>query len=204
LDVKIGDLGVAKILSHSGCFAKTLIGTPYYLSPELCEEKPYNDKSDIWALGCILYELCTYKHPFNAKSQGGLILKILESEPEPIGNNYSNDLQKIINNIFEKKMEKRPSCQDILKNNKIIEKAKRLELYNMIEELYPELKETRNQNNQPNVIINNKMIYNKTRYPRNYKAKNNLQKNNSIGNIVISNNNIHHMINRNINIYKKK
>ena len=203
LGVKIGDLGVAKILSHSGSFAKTLIGTPYYLSPELCEEKPYNDKSDIWALGCILYELCTYKHPFNAKSQGGLILKILESEPEPIGNNYSKDLQKIINNIFEKKMEKRPSCQDILKNTKIIEKSKRLELYNMIEELYPELKETSNQNNQLNVIINNKMIYNKTRYPRNYKTKNNLQKNNSIGNIVISNNNIHHMINRNINIYKK-
>ena len=121
LDVKIGDLGVAKILSHSGCFAKTLIGTPYYLSPELCEEKPYNDKSDIWALGCILYELCTYKHPFNAKSQSGLILKILGSEPEPIGNNYSNDLQKILNNIFEKKMEKRPSCQDILKNSRIIE-----------------------------------------------------------------------------------
>ena len=203
LDVKIGDLGVAKILSHSGCFAKTLIGTPYYLSPELCEEKPYNDKSDIWALGCILYELCTYKHPFNAKSQSGLILKILGSEPEPIGNNYSNDLQKILNNIFEKKMEKRPSCQDILKNSRIIEKAKRLELYNMIEELYPELKETSNQSNQLNVIINNKMIYNKTRYPRNDKIKNSLQKNNSIGNIVINNNNIHHIINRNISIYKK-
>ena len=53
LDIKIGDFGVAKILTKSG-FAKTIIGTPYYLSPELCEEKPYNDKSDVWALGCIL------------------------------------------------------------------------------------------------------------------------------------------------------
>ena len=54
-----------------------MVGTPYYLSPEICEDKPYNDKSDVWALGCILYELCTFKHPFDAKSQGALILKIM-------------------------------------------------------------------------------------------------------------------------------
>ena len=101
LDVKIGDLGVAKVLSHSGCFAKTLIGTPYYLSPELCEEKPYNDKSDVWALGCILYELCTYQHPFVARSQGGLILKILNENPKPINDCYSKEfLIKIIKNVL--------------------------------------------------------------------------------------------------------
>ena len=198
LDIKIGDLGVAKILNHSGSFAKTLIGTPYYLSPELCEEKPYNDKSDIWALGCILYELCTFKHPFNAKSQGGLILKILGSQPEPIGSNYSKDLQNLINNIFEKKMEKRPSCQDILKNNKIIEKIKKFGLYNIITELYPELKVKNDDtpNFKINVNINNnnnnKLIYNKYRL-KNYK------KNNSIGSIVIKSNN-----NRNKNILYKK
>ena len=46
--------------------AHTVVGTPYYLSPELCEEKPYNNKSDIWSLGCVLYELCTLRHPFEA------------------------------------------------------------------------------------------------------------------------------------------
>ena len=46
--------------------AFTVVGTPYYLSPELCEEKPYNNKSDIWSLGCVLYELCTLRHPFEA------------------------------------------------------------------------------------------------------------------------------------------
>jgi NIMA (never in mitosis gene a)-related kinase len=46
--------------------AHTVVGTPYYLSPELCEEKAYNNKSDIWSLGCVLYELCTLKHPFEA------------------------------------------------------------------------------------------------------------------------------------------
>ena len=201
LDVKIGDLGVAKILSHSGCFAKTLIGTPYYLSPELCEEKPYNDKSDVWALGCILYELCTYKHPFNAKSQGGLILKILKDEPEPIGNNYSIDLQNLVNNILEKKIENRPSCKDLLKKDIIIEKAKEFGLYNMIIELYPELKD--NSKCDENIKLNNcKIIYNKNRYPRNFKVKNNnyIQKNNSITKIDLSN-----IIKnkRNNNIYKK-
>ena len=53
--LRIGDLGVAKVLSHTAAFAKTIVGTPYYLSPELCEEKPYNVKSDVWALGCVLY-----------------------------------------------------------------------------------------------------------------------------------------------------
>jgi NIMA (never in mitosis gene a)-related kinase len=77
--VKIGDLGVAKMLNETSNMAQTVVGTPYYLSPELCEEKPYNNKSDIWSLGCVLYELCTLKHPFEAQNQGALILKILRA-----------------------------------------------------------------------------------------------------------------------------
>ena len=65
--IKVGDLGVAKLLNTQN-MAHTIVGTPYYLSPELCEEKPYNHKSDIWSLGCVLYELCTFKHPFEAKN----------------------------------------------------------------------------------------------------------------------------------------
>ena len=64
--IKIGDLGVARELNQTANMAHTIVGTPYYLSPELCEEKPYNNKSDIWSLGCVLYELCTLRHPFEA------------------------------------------------------------------------------------------------------------------------------------------
>lgn len=53
--IRIGDFGVAKELSEASPFASTKIGTPYFLSPEICEEKPYSDKSDVWSLGCILY-----------------------------------------------------------------------------------------------------------------------------------------------------
>jgi NIMA (never in mitosis gene a)-related kinase len=62
--IKIGDLGAEKQLETS--MAQTIVGTPYYLSPELCEEKPYNQKTDIWSLGCVLYEMCTFNHPFEA------------------------------------------------------------------------------------------------------------------------------------------
>lgn len=55
--VKIGDLGVAKLLDTSTAFAQTIVGTPYYLSPELCADLPYRDKSDVWALGVVLYEV---------------------------------------------------------------------------------------------------------------------------------------------------
>ena len=132
LDIKIGDLGVSKKLIQTN-FAKTFIGTPYYLSPEICMEKPYNDKSDVWAIGCILYELCTFNYPFNAKSQGALLLKILNSQPEKIDNNYySKDLQNMINLLLNKNYELRPSCRDILKMKIILEKAKKYNLINDI------------------------------------------------------------------------
>nr|XP_045233109.1 serine/threonine-protein kinase Nek5 isoform X3 [Macaca fascicularis] len=60
---KLGDFGIARVLNNSMELARTCIGTPYYLSPEICQNKPYNNKTDIWSLGCVLYELCTLKHP---------------------------------------------------------------------------------------------------------------------------------------------
>ena len=64
--IKIGDLGIAKEMESEKAMALTITGTPYYLSPEICEEKPYNNKSDIWSLGAVIYELCTFNPPFMA------------------------------------------------------------------------------------------------------------------------------------------
>lgn len=66
--VKMGDFGIAKNLAHTFAKAKTQIGTPYYLSPEICSERPYDAKSDMWATGIVLYELMCQKHPFVAQS----------------------------------------------------------------------------------------------------------------------------------------
>ncbi|POI26779.1 hypothetical protein CIB84_009472, partial [Bambusicola thoracicus] len=60
---KLGDFGIARQLNDTTEFAYTCVGTPYYLSPEICENRPYNNKTDIWSLGCVLYELCALKHP---------------------------------------------------------------------------------------------------------------------------------------------
>ena len=60
--------------------AHTVVGTPYYLSPELCEDKPYNTKSDVWALGCVLYELATLQHAFDATNMCALVLKVSTSD----------------------------------------------------------------------------------------------------------------------------
>jgi NIMA (never in mitosis gene a)-related kinase len=76
--VKIGDLGVAKMLDTFTAKANTIVGTPYYLSPELCADQPYGDKSDVWAMGVMLYECATLRHPFDARNQCALIMKIIQ------------------------------------------------------------------------------------------------------------------------------
>ena len=195
LDLKIGDFGVAKILTQSG-FAKTVIGTPYYLSPELCDEQPYNDKSDVWALGCILYELCTYNHPFNAKCQASLIIKILQSKPDPINKYYSEDLQKLVYLILDKNHLTRPSCNDILNLPFVIEKAKVLGLYDKIKIIHTERNSNKkminnysNRNYMSHKIENQKSLYGINTAPirRINKNNNNMNYNNNINKYQYSN-----------------
>ena len=206
LDIKIGDFGVAKILKENN-FANTLIGTPYYISPELCEELPYNEKSDIWALGCILYELCTYKHPFNAKYQASLVMKILENKPKPIHKYYSDDLQKLINLILDKNYKTRPSCEDILKLPFVIEQLKKIGLYDKI-------KINNNQINKPKnkifLTIKNDICYDNKRIFEKNIGKANI-KNKSFNNIkemktkkLYNNNHVLYISKSNDNIIKLK
>ena len=78
--VKLGDFGISKVLECTQDHAMTVQGTPYYMSPEVCQNKPYTYQSDIWALGCILYELCTLKHAFHAENLLGLVFKIVQDK----------------------------------------------------------------------------------------------------------------------------
>jgi NIMA (never in mitosis gene a)-related kinase len=112
--IKIGDLGGAKMLEENQDFATSKVGTPYYLSPEVCEDRPYNEKSDIWSLGCILYEMCTLKHPFEAKNQAALMLKIIKGKYESIPRIYSRALGEIVHACLMKDFKKRPSIERIL------------------------------------------------------------------------------------------
>lgn len=75
--IKLGDFGIARVLSETKSKAKTVVGTPYYLSPEIIQSKPYSFKSDIWSLGVLLYEMCALQPPFNAQSLHQLARKII-------------------------------------------------------------------------------------------------------------------------------
>lgn len=122
--IKLGDLGVAKVLSQTSSFAHTMVGTPYYLSPEVCQELPYNTKSDVWSLGCALYEMCALKHPFEAKNQIALIMKIAKSSYEPLPAVYSKEVGEVVAKCLQKSYKKRPGVNDILALPFIQQKAK--------------------------------------------------------------------------------
>ncbi|XP_006902198.1 PREDICTED: serine/threonine-protein kinase Nek1 [Elephantulus edwardii] len=124
--VQLGDFGIARVLNSTVELARTCIGTPYYLSPEICENKPYNNKSDIWALGCVLYEMCTLKHAFEAGNMKNLVLKIISGSFPPVSLHYSYDLRNLLSQLFKRNPRDRPSVNSILEKNFI---AKRIEKF---------------------------------------------------------------------------
>ncbi|KAJ6667684.1 hypothetical protein lerEdw1_016005 [Lerista edwardsae] len=113
--IKVGDLGIARVLENQSDMASTLIGTPYYMSPELFSNKPYNYKSDVWALGCCVYEMATLKHAFNAKDMNSLVYRIIEGKLPPMPKDYSVQLKELIQTMLSKKPEERPSVRSILR-----------------------------------------------------------------------------------------
>lgn len=112
--VKLGDFGISKVLECTQDHAMTVQGTPYYMSPEVCQNKPYTYQSDIWALGCILYELCNLKHAFHAENLLGLVFKIVQDKQEPIDGDYSDELKEIIDMLLTKDEKARPRVIDII------------------------------------------------------------------------------------------
>ncbi|XP_047192619.1 serine/threonine-protein kinase Nek1 isoform X2 [Scophthalmus maximus] len=112
--VQLGDFGIARVLNSTVELARTCIGTPYYLSPEICENKPYNNKSDIWALGCVLYEMCTLKHAFEAGNMKNLVVKIIRGSYPPVSVHYSQELRFLLALLFKRNPRERPSVNGIL------------------------------------------------------------------------------------------
>jgi NIMA (never in mitosis gene a)-related kinase 1/4/5 len=112
--VKLGDFGISKSLENTLDKAKTVIGTPYYLSPEIIMNKPYSFQSDIWSLGVLLYEMSFLKMPFDAKSMPMLTLKIIKGEYTPLPKEFSSDIKNLIASILVVDAKKRPTINDLL------------------------------------------------------------------------------------------
>jgi NIMA (never in mitosis gene a)-related kinase len=111
--LKIGDFGISRVLSSTGAFARTMIGTPYYMSPEVCSERPYSWASDIWALGCVLYELYQLKVPFEAASIRDLMQRIIRGQI-PRATNACHAGQMICAEMMAREPGKRPTAAQIL------------------------------------------------------------------------------------------
>ncbi|CAF4882176.1 unnamed protein product, partial [Rotaria sp. Silwood1] len=117
--VKVGDLGIARVLDSGNDLATTIIGTPYYMSPEIFSNKPYGQKSDIWALGCCVYEMTTLEHAFNAKDMNSLVLKIIRGQMPQTSKKYSEPLTALIKSMLSKNPDERPTAKKILQNTYI-------------------------------------------------------------------------------------
>ncbi|XP_077385224.1 serine/threonine-protein kinase Nek4 [Festucalex cinctus] len=113
--IKVGDLGIARVLENQNDMASTLIGTPYYMSPELFSNKPYNHKSDVWALGCCVYEMSTLKHAFNAKDMNSLVYRIVEGRLPQMPSKYDPQLGEMIKSMLCKRPDDRPDVKLILR-----------------------------------------------------------------------------------------
>ena len=112
--LKLGDFGISKVLEGTAGLAETHVGTPYYMSPELIRGDKYNDRSDIWACGCVLYEMLSLKKVFDASNQLGLAYAILENSYDDIDSQYSDVTRELLQQLLEKDHTKRPGAADII------------------------------------------------------------------------------------------
>ena len=123
--VKLGDLNVSKVARKGLGYTQT--GTPYYASPEVWKDKPYDSKSDIWSLGCVIYEMTTLRPPFQAQSMEELYRKVIRGIYPKISSKYSEDLNDVLKLMIQVEVGARPSCDELLKMPII---SKRIEYFN--------------------------------------------------------------------------
>ena len=185
---KLGDLNVCKILSNN-VLGYTQAGTPSYAAPEVWLEKPYGLKSDIWSLGCVLYEIISLHCPFRGENVVELYNKILVGEFSRIPNKFSDELNWIILHMINLDVDKRLSCDELLKCQFIRKRLDNNKSYNIINNYNKRLKVYENEiknNNNFNANIENNInnynfnvnIENKNNFNDNTEKKNNLENNN--------------------------
>ncbi|PFH32422.1 NEK kinase [Besnoitia besnoiti] len=112
--VKLGGFGLAKALQSPQYSASTRVSAEDYISPEVCEERPYSDKSDIWFLGCILYELACLRLPFEEDSEHSVLEKIKKGMYHAVNPKYSDETVRLINDMLSVDPRRRPSTEEIL------------------------------------------------------------------------------------------
>ena len=190
--VKLGDLNVSKVTRKGMGYTQT--GTPYYASPEVWKDKPYDSKSDIWSLGCVIYEMCALNPPFRAQSMEDLFKKVIRGYYPDISNKYSKDLSEILKLMIQIEVGARPNCDELLKMPIV---KKRIDFFNNKNDG----KEIKEEN-----IISNKELLSTIRIPKNINnLSRNLPKPNYVSNSFdLNNNSINNNNESNINKINNK
>eukprot|EP00812_Abedinium_dasypus_P014369 NODE_788_length_1363_cov_12.607798.p1 GENE.NODE_788_length_1363_cov_12.607798~~NODE_788_length_1363_cov_12.607798.p1 ORF type:complete len:314 (+),score=76.64 NODE_788_length_1363_cov_12.607798:3-944(+) len=124
--LRVGDFGISKVLENTSAFARTAIGTPFYLSPEICQEKPYSFASDIWALGCVLYEMAALRVPFDAQNINALVQKITRGQVPQVPAHFSPELRQLGADLLHRDQYQRPTATDIIQRQYIQDEIRRM------------------------------------------------------------------------------
>lgn len=109
---KLGDFNVSTVAKRGLCVTQT--GTPYYASPEVWRDMPYDGQSDLWSLGCVLYESAALKPPFRGKDMEGLYKKVLQGKYKRIPDQYSDALSDVVGALLQVNPRHRPSAAQLL------------------------------------------------------------------------------------------
>ncbi|UZJ56454.1 hypothetical protein CBS101457_005774 [Exobasidium rhododendri] len=129
-NIKIGDFGLSKEVAAQS-FACTYVGTPYYMSPELATGSPYDIKADIWALGCVAFELCALAPPFDAQDQAELTRKIKLGHIPELPRGYSSELGNLIRSMMDLNPKRRPTTKHLLREHPVRLACRTIELATM-------------------------------------------------------------------------
>ncbi len=121
--LKIGDFGISKmdLNGMKKTLSKTFTGatTPAYVAPEVSRNEGATNKVDIWALGIILYEMVTSRHPFEGENIYAVIEKIKTNDPEPLPLTVSSTIKELISLLLDKDPRTRPDAASLLKSEKV-------------------------------------------------------------------------------------
>ena len=123
---KLADFNVSKVVKLQDGFLKTQTGTPYYASPEVWRDLPYDFKSDVWSVGCVLYEMCALIPPFKGKNMHVLFKKVTSAHYKPLPNRYSSELREIVEMMLQPNPNLRPNCQQLLRMPAVMEVVRML------------------------------------------------------------------------------
>ena len=130
--VKIGDMNISKVMKND--LTQTAIGTPYYLAPEIWDRKKYDEKIDIFSLGCCIFELATLEHPYNAKNSKELCMYVKNKETPDLPFFYSGELDYFVKKCMQKDPSIRPNSNELLKNSVLLRKLKDYGLQGFLEQ----------------------------------------------------------------------